>query len=600
MATCSRTEDLSFNFSSGEPPTPTRTPTSPNFFLNSFETPKPDTKFNDPLSPWTPSFSLGPAFKTPTQASFQPVPSKAGLAPNGDVQVKGASAAPSTKLTTPTLPSRPPSDFQKPEAVNEETSADLMQTPPPTGTSIVKRRAQGSQIARSLKDPRTTMEQGLSIPTSSAQVEESPSIHFPNLQFSPDGLGFSMSGAATAPVYPQHRLFWDPEQDVNVMNLDIPMDDTFAGLGVQRQLDPFVSEHDTVNNLVKAKQPIVPSSAVSSTPRGKLINPSILFSSPSRPKTSGQKIQDDALKPYAHQLQDAEIERELRSRRSKRKRGADVESPAVQAATLALREAEEEGSQASSDSNTSLPLGQLRPRSSRHSRSSQNKRASVTLSIDASGRASTQTTFQDGMDLDVDTDSSSSDSSPSPLCNEIVFSQPSSFAYPIDRKKKIKSSSHSHKSSYGSSLYTPSEKAGSDKVGRNQVHFREPQSFISGQLNGSESEAETIMDSDEDKGNAQAELKKVLLQRSTKKPSRRGQRQTRAARVPPPSSLSYSQSSLTLSHLPYSEANQDISPTTVTDPDLATPTTGPQSARSDGSTRCVCSDSEAKGLMVQW
>ena len=167
------------------------------------------------------------------------------------------------------------------------------------------------------------------------QVEESPSSNFPNLQFSPDGFGFPIStGPATAPVYPQHKLFWDPEQSVDTMNLDFSVDDSFTnfGLGLQKQLEPYVSDHDQTTGVPLPSTPAFtvtgtshvsianltaptfsmalnqtntsPSTAIitQGSSRGKFtgtaVNPSLLFSSPGGgPPPSRQIVQDDALKP---------------------------------------------------------------------------------------------------------------------------------------------------------------------------------------------------------------------------------------------------------------------------------------------------------------
>ena len=346
------------------------------------------------------------------------------------------------------------------------------------------------------------------------------------------------------------------------------------------------------------------------------------------PESQGKKILDDALKPYAHQLHDAEIERELRDRRPKRKREADVESPAVQAATLALREAEEEIPQASSESAaTSNFGGPMRPRS-RHSRRShgqdrgtrerdplrasdgnsallqRSKRAAVTFSIDASGRASAQTSFVNdasasrGIDSDAMSESSSTSSTVS--MEDAVFSQPNSFAYAADRQKTRRvssvpqgSSNHSQHSSYGSNItggFGSSHGEGSRRPSLAmaprtgpQVHFQESASFIQGPLNANDSEAETIMDTEEDDGNAQAELKKVLQRRSSQK-SQHGQRSR------------FVSGSGRMSRGAIGNVFFDGSPISATGSSLATPSSGPSSV-----TRCVCSRTDGEGqLMVQW
>ena len=142
------------------------------------------------------------------------------------------------------------------------------------------------------------------------------------------------TGPATAPVYPQHKLFWDPEQSMDTMNLDFPMDDTFTnlGLGLQKQLEPFVSEHDqtagshfpsslafsvtgtSAVNIASLTAPkhsmalnqtnVSPSTAIMTQGSsrgnfaGTVVNPSLLFSSPrGAPPSSSQTVQEDSLEP---------------------------------------------------------------------------------------------------------------------------------------------------------------------------------------------------------------------------------------------------------------------------------------------------------------
>ena len=524
----------------------------------------------------------------------------------------------------------------------------------------------------------------------SPHVEESPT-QFPSLLFSPEGPGFQMSGPATAPVYPQSKLFWDPNQSedaINAMNLDFSMDDTFNsfGLGLQKPQDTFVSDHDhttgiqfpttlafsvsgtsTGVNIANLSAPkhsmalnqtnVSPNTAIMTqgSSRGKfagtVVNPSLLFSSPGRPPQSSSQVQDDTLKPYAHQLADAEIEKEMRSGRPKRKRGAELDSPAVKAATQALRGAEEESSIDSADGAVAASFGgPVRPKSrhcrknSAYRRSPPNgednrrnladsgKRTSVTLSIDANGRAQTQTTIVDDPTkprpsrMDIDSDSTDSESSSSRSSAGMAFSQPSSFAYPVGRQKKAKSgrshgiqSSHSHQSSYASTLGSASAGMNTNTRGiqvntnlrrpsQPQVRFEDTTTFVGGALGGDESEAETIVDTDEDKGNAASALKKVVRQRSSQKLGKASSSASRQSfadhRLPynsqgGPLQPYYSQ---TPSRLGYSDPQPNISPTTITDPDMATPSTGGRSALSSASiTRCVCNVTDGDGqLMVQW
>ena len=266
--------------------------------------------------------------------------------------------------------------------------------------------------------------------------------------------------------------------------------------------------------------------------------------------------------------------------------------------------------------------------SSEHIPTDLGKKTSVTLTIDENGRAKTETKLVDDQRksksnrMDVDSNLSDSDSSSSRSSQGMLFSQPSSFAYPVERRKRSKApkslrvydgrSSHSHHSSYTSTLGSGSA-ANTNRRGiqidtdlrrasQPQVHFEDTTSFVSGTLTGDDSEAETIVDTDEDKGNAASALKKVVRQRSNQKLRKDSMpRQSFADHRMPPQPY-YNHNTMTPSRHGYSNPQQNISPTTITDPDLATPSTSGRSVPSTISvTRCVCNIKDGDGqLMVQW
>ena len=714
----------------GEPPTPTKTPTSPNFFLNSFQTPKLGTRFYGPQSPWSPAFhsATSPDLKTPTQFSFttptkSPTKTSEFKRPSAGQDLETEIAAhvhhlsPHPSLPLPPVePSRQLSSSPNPSSTSEtkrrrlntnEASitplktgfdhspnpttnfAGSMQTPPPTSTSASRRKAQQAQVAQLVKESAekgrrmsfSNFGKGEGAHVSTSQVEESPQ-QFPALQFSPEGFGFPTSGPATAPVYPQHKLFWDPEQGGDTMNIDFPMDDTFAtfGMGLQKNSDPFVStdlvngmqfptspafnlistsnEHAaTFTTLSHAESPSRTLPSARGTFAGNVVNPSLLFSSPGRaadvaamPVVS-QAIEDDTLRPYAHQIRDAQIELDIqRARKPKRKRAPETgDSPAVKAALLTLREDQtgrsgierdhiddiiEAKAIARSRSRNSVvytkerteagsrSLQKRRSRSQLHD--SQRKRSSVTLTIDASGRAKTvvadDTKHALRSELLVDSDSEDSESDSSSSSAEIVTSQPQSFAFPSQRQKLPRlgrffnnPKSHSQRSSYASTLGSASiAQAISTQRTSSDSHTQ----HISHAYNGTggvevESEAETVIDTDDDRGDAQSELKKVLRSRSQKRVSKQAMRPESRDRFTGQRRAYTSQGGqlhpyhITGSHTPghhgYQDPYSNISPTTITDPDLSTPTTGRESNASADSTRCVCHITEDFGeVMIQW
>ena len=729
-------------YSGGEPPTPTKTPTSPNFFLNSFQTPKQDSRSHGALSPWTPNFpsAASPDFKTPTRLNST-TPTKSptqtwratsekDLQPELSSHVDQLSSQETLPLPpvdpAQRLPSSPNtaapigeqdrhkdiSDFSHEDKENEENlevntsikSASSMQTPPPTSTSASRRKIQQAQVARLVKESAKRGGLKGSLPALAAKpsamevsgtsVEESPQQIIP-LQFSPDGFTFPMSnGPATAPVYPQHKLFWDPDQSGEAsMNIDFPMDDIFTsfGAGIQKNLDPFVSSHDQSNVFQFPVSPAFnhqsqsdniaafPTSHVDDSPshtatsavmtrnasRGHGVNPSLLFSSPSRvvSQTSsmlpaGQTIQDDNLRPYAHQIRDAQLEMELdmHNRKLKRKRATEGgDSPAVKVAVQTLREDHDDPSgiqrdvldiaeaanNRSKSSNSNSSRGKqfaghasLQRRQSRHeihrpaSVPLSHKRTSVTLTIDANGRAKTETKVlgnearpSSRMHVDSDEDSKSSSSSNA----EIAMSQPQSFAYPSSKPRNPPlgrfsngSNSHSQNSSCSSTLGSSSanhnlleatNRRGSNLFMQSNAYDLHP-TYAMPSTDQDESEAETIIDSDSEKGDAQSELKKLRRSRSQKKGPKRATFPAHTKVLPDqqrpyPSHGNaaapyYTTDNLTPTHLAYNDPFNNISPTTITDPNLTTPGTNASTISSD-SIRCLCHTLNDDGqLMVQW
>jgi hypothetical protein len=112
-----------------------------------------------------------------------------------------------------------------------------------------------------------------------------------------------------------------------------------------------------------------------------------------------------------------------------------------------------------------------------------------------------------------------------------------------------------------------------------------------------ESEAETVMEDNDGTGNAANALRKVL---ESRKQASGGQPVTQANlyssnqfRHHPQLRPSYGQQYYN------SSPPTNLSPTTVSDPDLATPTTDRGSSMSD-STRCICHSRDGDPFMIQW
>lgn len=652
----------SFSYPSGEPPTPGTTPKSATFGKNPFGTPRHESNFYDPRFSPTDTFAASPEFlKTPKNVSFS-TPVQSPIIRRGtkrpfsghDIEAEISShvhhLSPNPRLPLPPVDtSRQLSSSPNPSAssanqtdnlastgnttpidmVNEMElgssmkSASSMQTPPPTSTSVSKKKAQQAQVAKLAKEgaasgrrkstPIFPKPQNVAVAESSTvQVSPQP---FSNVQFSPEGLGgFSMAGPATAPVCPQNKLFWDPNQNTDGLNLDFTTDDAFSdafGLGLSKPMDSFISTDEpmTISQITSSSFEMgsimglampsgttppdqtnyLSSAGLISGSQSRLgtsvVNPSLLFSSPSRAPAQAkveaalQINQNEVLRPYAHQMMDARRERESsQHRKAKRRRGPEADSPAVKAALEVLRDQDKDRMSLQRSFKDSISakappeisrtkrvafeatkrekssvLHRRESRSRRHepSRNASN-RTSVELTIGPDGRAKTQTKViaAEKSDSVMDTGSESGDTESLSSEDEgrMIISQPSSFAYPSQKLPKPKpsrfkpgSNVHSQKSSYASTMMSNSSENTLPRSGtsrrrvasglgldlkaatRSQKHVLDPAlttTFISGPLGdsqGTESETETVIESDDDRGDAQSELKKIVKHRAQRR-----------------------------------------------------------------------------------
>ena len=554
-------------------------------------------------------------------------------------------------------------------------SASSMQTPPPTSTSASKRKAQQAQVANLVRKSAAIggRKSTLIFPkpsnavSSKPPVEESPQ-QISTMQFSPEVFGsFPMAGAATAPVYPQQKLFWDPNQDSNGMNIDFGTTDTFAdsfGMGTSKHLESFPSNNDPmvmsqivstsfdVDNMMELTLPATASAAhltnylssaglITNGSRSKLpntaVDPSLLFSSPNQAPehpnmdVPHQVMHNENLQPYAHQIREAQRERESsETRKPKRRRGPQTESPAVKAALETLRGEEEDRSQGSLKASSSAKPFHGRTDSNRvafeepesssfiahrstsvrktqslrsHISSQPQPKRTVTLSIGPDGRAKTETQVVAGATsestMEVESDSGDTESLSSDGDALVATSQPSSFTYPAKKGPLPRlgrfgsgSNAHSQKSSYAST----------------QTSMIDPaltSTSISGPLGesrGTESEVETVMDSDNERGDAQSELKKIVRNRAQRRTSEQLNRSASRREILENRNMYAGNAYVTQqAPTPAEDMFNNISPTTITDPDLATPSSARDSTISGSSTRCVCHSTEADGeFMILW
>ncbi|KAL8670167.1 MAG: hypothetical protein Q9168_005281 [Polycauliona sp. 1 TL-2023] len=729
-----------FSYPTGQPPTPTRTPTSASF-TQTFDTPKQESSFYDPrvtwntADPWaespdflkTPKF---PSFSTPLKSPTVSAGTKRPLSgQNLEEQIAShvhhLSPNPEQPLppvdTSRRLSSSPnPLSTKRPhsrisethltplktgldeEATSSMRSASSMQTPPPTSTSASRRKATQACVGkviekhqgkgRRISTPAVT--KGKRPEIMPAQIETSPG--FPSLQFSPEVFSFPHSGPATAPAFPQQKMFWDQGPTHDAMSIDFSANDPFAlGIEMGKDLDPFASTQapttpsrlptasfheigDSRDDLaifpVSAKVPAQKFSR--SRIASSVVNPSMLFSSPgqsseiSKIPTSQTKM-DVNLQPYAHQVLDAARETGLEPlRKSKRRKGPENDSPAVRAAMEALRDDTDDRpamrrsftdsilppfdpshlEAALSDrpiqgaariaSGQKAPARRLSPYKSAQPAQRQTK---LTLTIDSTGRARTEKKVvkndlrpQSNSRMDVDSAAEEDESSTSSEENDMATSHRQSFGFassiPPQAKATrfaLESKTHSQKSSYASTFASTSTASGVKPINPQRRMLTnlsatpfDDSSFlpaisddrassstlVSDRLDGRDirnSDGDTTIDSDDGKGDAQSELKKMQQQRRQLRTSQSGMSRSTRSRgfeYPNPGSANPLQlfpyaPNATPSHNGNDPYN--ISPTTITDPDLATPNSAHSSRISGDSTRCVCRGTEPDGgLMI--
>lgn len=590
-------------------------------------------------------------------------------------------------------------------------SAGSMQTPPPTTSSASRRKMQQTQLGKLAKQSDVSAARQVSMSSmhkpggaeaAGSQIEE-PYLHLGDFQLSPHAFDFPPPGAASSPGFPQHKLFWNPDQSKDAMNLDFPIDNPFSVSNSPKGLDLFTAgcqgpqfpasasfndfstksgqttDASILLDLDLGNHPdFVPQFGILSEGKsftkvlGKGVNPSLLFSSPGRlpsPSQSAGLCRSDALQPYAQQIREAQLENQLsRERRAKKRRRPKADSPAVKFALQALRDEQEQAQDISSDVNetaTDRAIQLLRrPKSQRslvsfqssktsaHVRYSgtprletskisrpRKKRPVVTLMIDAEGRAKTETKVvcddddieepspHSGMDMDSDSEDSESTSSSGSTI--MLLSRPQSFSFTNQshRKPELPRVStdpkrHSQMSSYSSNLTKnskimedtkrPRGTPGADAHGRsypiNRLRRASPPTTISegsGHTRriaaGGESDPETLS-SDDGKGEAQYELKKIMQERARDRAVMRSGLKNGPMRddhaCVSHGDLMQQRYSGSSNRRRASDAYENISPTTITDPGSATPSTGTEGYET---TRCVCQHSEIEGeLMILW
>lgn len=495
-----------------------------------------------------------------------------------------------------------------------------IQTPPPTKSSVRTKRLP-EQGQRNMADQRRMSSSGRTVmgpPETPSRITQASPQLFTNssLQFSPDLFQpHLISGPQTAPAYPQQRLFWDSSApSADVFSTPRPYQNQFA-LPQDHLTSPFAPSPGILPPYPPshAQQPIVPSqgsSSSASTARPTSLDahfhapfttsprlapptaedPSLFLSSPAR-RFGGSDSNPSFSRPapekpaYHHQIEESKREKEFeRARKAKARRSSGILASAIEQ-KRSVSPANSNGRPGLWRSLTHTGAGDRRHShhysqvsfadtvsvnsnrsgaTSRGGRSSplkssqeygtfqapSRKRTSLTFTIDDDGRARTVVTKvseDDLMDLDEESTESDSDSTDQPINSFTFTEQDESPAVSRLRKEW----NHSKNSSYSS---------------RQSSHTS---SIHSNRTND---------------GNAKEALRAILHDRAPNNPARR--------------SVSLSQSQQFHSSPPVQQQGFNASPTTITDPDVSTPSTDRES---NGSTRCICSSSSPDGqFMIQW
>ncbi|ETN46161.1 uncharacterized protein HMPREF1541_00345 [Cyphellophora europaea CBS 101466] len=477
--------------------------------------------------------------------------------------------------------------------------------------------------------------------TPSRVMHPSPNM-FPSLQFSPDIFSNSPFGPVTAPIYPQQRLFWDSNMGMDDPNGLPPYTDPFAisqadfsasfnssstivpsylpsSTSQQQSYDLPPTTTSVPSNYIDGSTFAVPFTTSPLAPRPRDDNPSMFLSSPARRFANDQRPVYPVAKSirevpaYHHQIEESRREQE-----AKRAKKGDPKQPSITRSVMeALRRPvspvkkdrpglrrsvthsgvgsrgphnRQQSHVSFLSSLTNAPesmsrsrSGRLSPLKSMFDARQASKRTSLSLAIDENGVARTvvaQVPEEEAMDLD-ESDSLSSISSRDETDFHELRSQPNSFAFGDDGDQArglghSKSSSLASHSSAWQSSRTSSTTSRANRQ-RKPVGILDPMS---------ESELHSTS------GDAQQALRAIIEDRS-----RTGSGNDASLANGPSAQFN---SSPPVPHAQF--ANFNASPTTITDPDMATPSTDRGSQASHGSTRCVCglSPDDVPGTMMQW
>ncbi|KAJ5100047.1 hypothetical protein N7532_007048 [Penicillium argentinense] len=673
---------FSFSYPTGEPQTPTRTPSTA--VLDSFTTPKLESSFFDPRVTWD---TADPYASSP---EFLRSPQKLGL------QTEQTDTA---RRIRPVKPLAPVSeDEYEPRTVDSAKSAASMQTPPPTSAS--RRKIPDFEPVNAGAGRGTTPRLGGHLETPSRLLGTSPRL-FGNLQASPDLFGLASLDASGSPFFPQQRLFWDQDQDQDQVSTDIPLPSTNPPHQTGRSaahlppslnnthipqlpaIDGSMDVPDFHGGFgISAAPPTdaalfpAPFSTSPRVPIAKAEDPAMFLSSPARrfggPRLSPEQRPLHGIRqPYHHQTQEfkrEELRRALgqppaarsfenlseedeeytpRGRRPGLARSAThtaitssaarplSQAGSIRASTSGIRKSPSKGRA----SGRSSPVKTMRPvplsRSNSVAAGLPTRSQSVVLRIGSDGRAKAEMKPVDqnptgltdpltGMDLDGSATESEADPAEYSEYPVLPRSQSSFSLFEGARRPLSRSDSGSRppsKGSYTSTVVSShsgrmSPWAGSSRGANGRTTYRGSPEAVkrtpkrhSSLLHSDATYTRGSVASqalpgdpyDSDSGDAQHALRQVLKERGrgTSRPSTGGY----GTRTMPRSSHTFAnlRSSPPRLHSDFDlhTRQSNPSPTTLTDPDLATPSTDRHSNPSNG-TRCICRSMDNGGhLMIQ-
>lgn len=538
---------------------------------------------------------------------------------------------------------RPSGNTYTPPLSNDQFQPPRQSIPTPQSVTMTQRRMSGHS-QRPVMGPPETPSRGM--------IPQSPGL-FSNIQFSPDLFTPHMMEAQNAPVYPQQRLFWDPSTATPLQNTPqnfhtpsaFPEDfgtsfnsnstivpPNFAATSHSMSYDlPNVSESMDTSFMDGSVFPAPfqasprPFPQLPDDPTHFLSSPARRFGGEPQHNQLNQRRPAPDLPAYHHQMQESKREKELlaRGRRKSRTAKRSSEDLVMKSVRRALspgksirpalaRSATYSGLQLnarrsfsnldnisidSSMSSRSIrqgrssPIRQIRDSTRRSSASARLRRVpSVSLAIDEHGVARTimNSLPEDGVPVEDDDNLTDRISSDDEFDGSMLYSFSGDTSSPHETLPTL--SRGDARDELRSHAYLS---MGADRVAKvakitqaldPRLGNFDPASTIR------RSRTDTFATTNSDINgpvSAQQALRQMMQDRS----------QSTSSHASTSSMQFHSSPPMQSGQLP----GFNGSPTTVTDPDLATPSTDADSLGSSGATRCVCNNISPDGnIMIQW